>query len=145
MQPRTLWSALVVALLAALPLLLSGYQTSLATLTLIYALLAMSIDILAGYAGRTPLCHGAIFGVATYVVMYFVTTLGGSPWIGMLLGILVAVAVSMVFAALAVRTTGVYFLLLTLALGMVVWGICQRWTSVTGGENGLRGAVRPAW
>ena len=145
MQPRTLWSALVVALLAALPLLLSGYQTSLATLTLIYALLAMSIDILAGYAGRTPLCHGAIFGVATYVVMYFVTTLGGSPWIGMLLGILVAVAVSMVFAVLAVRTTGVYFLLLTLALGMVVWGICQRWTSVTGGENGLRGAVRPAW
>ncbi len=105
----------------------------------------MSIDILAGYAGRTPLCHGAIFGVATYVVMYFVTTLGGSPWIGMLLGILVAVAVSMVFAVLAVRTTGVYFLLLTLALGMVVWGICQRWTSVTGGENGLRGAVRPAW
>ena len=145
MQPRTLWSALVVALLAALPLLLSGYQTSLATLTLIYALLAMSIDILAGYAGRTPLCHGAIFGVATYVVMYFVTTVGGSPWIGMLLGILVAVAVSMVFAVLAVRTTGVYFLLLTLALGMVVWGICQRWTSVTGGENGLRGAVRPAW
>ena len=145
MQPRTLWSVLVIALLAALPLLLSGYQTSLATLTLIYALLAMSIDILAGYAGRTPLCHGAIFGVATYVVMYFVTTLGGSPWIGMLLGILVAVAVSMVFAVLAVRTTGVYFLLLTLALGMVVWGICQRWTSVTGGENGLRGAVRPAW
>ena len=145
MQPRTLWSALVIALLAALPLLLSGYQTSLATLTLIYALLAMSIDILAGYSGRTPLCHGAIVGVATYVVMYFVTTVGGSPWVGMLLGILVAVGVSLVFAVLAVRTTGVYFLLLTLALGMVVWGICQRWTSVTGGENGLRGAVRPAW
>jgi len=145
MQSRTLWTALVVALLAALPLLLTGYQTSLATLTLIYALLAMSIDILAGYAGRTPLCHGAIFGVATYVVMYFVTTAGGSPWVGMLLGILVAIGVSLVFAALAVRTTGVYFLLLTLALGMVVWGICQRWTSVTGGENGLRGAVRPAW
>ena len=145
MQPRTLWSVLVIALLAALPLLLSGYQTSLATLTLIYALLAMSIDILAGYSGRTPLCHGAIFGVATYVVMYFVTTVGGSPWVGMLLGILVAVGVSLVFAVLAVRTTGVYFLLLTLALGMVVWGICQRWTSVTGGENGLRGAVRPAW
>ena len=145
MQPRTLWSVLVIALLAALPLLLSGYQTSLATLTLIYALLAMSIDVLAGYSGRTPLCHGAIFGVATYVVMYFVTTVGGSPWVGMLLGILVAVGVSLVFAVLAVRTTGVYFLLLTLALGMVVWGICQRWTSVTGGENGLRGAVRPAW
>ena len=47
------------------------------------------------------------------------------------------------FAALAIRTSGVYFLLLTLALGMIVWGICLRWTSVTGGENGLRGTVRP--
>jgi branched-chain amino acid transport system permease protein len=43
-----------------------------------------------------------------------------------------------------VRTNGVYFLLLTLALGMIVWGVCQRWTSVTGGENGLRGNARPA-
>ena len=48
------------------------------------------------------------------------------------------------FALLAVRTSGVYFLLLTLALGMIVWGICLRWTQVTGGENGLRGDIRPA-
>ncbi|MCX7142829.1 MAG: branched-chain amino acid ABC transporter permease [Proteobacteria bacterium] len=142
---KSLWTAAVVALLAAVPALFPGYQTSLATLTLIYALLAMSVDILAGYAGRTPLCHGAIFGAATYVVMYYVTSAGGNPWIGVALGIATAVAVSLVFALLAVRTTGVYFLLLTLALGMVVWGVCQRWTSVTGGENGLRGNARPEW
>ena len=145
LAPKTLWTSLVVVLLVIVPLALSGYQTSLATLTLIYALLAMSIDILAGYAGRTPLCHGAIFGVATYVVMYYVTTAGGNPWIGMVLGIATAVCVSAAFALLAVRTSGVYFLLLTLALGMVIWGVCQRWTSVTGGENGLRGTVRPDW
>ncbi len=139
------WTTGVIALLVLLPIALSGYETSLATLILIYALLAMSIDIMAGYAGRTPLCHGAIFGVATYAVMYYVTTVGGSPWIGMLLGVGLAALVSLVFALLAVRTSGVYFLLLTLALGMVIWGVCQRWTSVTGGENGLRGAVRPDW
>ena len=132
-------------LLLVLPLFLSGYQLSLATLTLIYALLAMSIDILAGFAGRTPLCHGAIFGTATYVVMYTVTSVGGNLWLGVALGIAAAVVVSLIFALLAVRTTGVYFLLLTLALGMIVWGVCQRWTSVTGGENGLRGNVRPEW
>ena len=142
---KTTWTVIVIAALCALPAALTGYQTSLATLILIYALLAMSIDIMAGYAGRTPLCHGAIFGVATYVVMYYVTTAGGNPWLGMLYGIGMAAAVSLIFALLAVRTSGVYFLLLTLALGMVIWGVCQRWTSVTGGENGLRGTVRPDW
>jgi branched-chain amino acid transport system permease protein len=146
MNPRRLYiaTAAVVALLALVPALLPGYLTSLATLTLIYALLAMSVDLLAGYTGRTPLCHGAIFGSAAYVVMYFVTTVGGNPWLALPLGLLTAFAVAAVFAALAVRTSGVYFLLLTLALGMIVWGVCQRWTSVTGGENGLRGNARPA-
>ena len=50
--------------------------------------------------------------------------------------------VAVIFGLLAVRTSGVYFLLLTLALGMIVWGICLRWTQVTGGENGMRGDVR---
>jgi branched-chain amino acid transport system permease protein len=59
--------------------------------------------------------------------------------------VLAATAVAAVFALLAIRTSGVYFLLLTLALGMIVWGVCLRWTSVTGGENGIRGAVRPGW
>jgi branched-chain amino acid transport system permease protein len=145
LNARTCWIAALVALLLLVPVLFPGYRTSLATLTLIYALLAMSVDILAGFAGRTPLCHGAIFGAATYVVMYYVTAASGNPWAGVALGVLTALVVSLVFALLAVRTTGVYFLLLTLALGMVVWGVCQRWTSVTGGENGLRGNVRPGW
>jgi branched-chain amino acid transport system permease protein len=142
---KPLWTAIVVGLLILVPALMPGYHTSLATLTLIYALLAMSIDILAGFAGRTPLCHGAIFGSAAYVVMYYGTVVGGNPWLGVALGMATAIAVSLVFALLAVRTSGVYFLLLTLALGMIVWGVCQRWTSVTGGENGLRGNVRPDW
>ena len=144
-RSKSFWSVAIVGALACVPLVFTGYETTLATLTIIYALLAMSIDILAGYAGRTPLCHGAIFGVATYVVMYYVTSAEGNPWVGMLLGLAIALLVATVFALLAVRTSGVYFLLLTLALGMIIWGICQRWTSVTGGENGLRGNVRPDW
>jgi branched-chain amino acid transport system permease protein len=138
-----IWTGVGVVVLAAVPALAPPYLLSLATLILIYSLLAMSVDILAGYAGRTPLCHGAIFGAATYVAMYYVTTAGGNPWLALPLGIATALVVSLIFAVLAVRTNGVYFLLLTLALGMIVWGVCQRWTSVTGGENGLRGNARP--
>ena len=142
---RFAYSLAGLVALAAVPTLFPGYHTSLATEMLIFAVLAMSIDILAGYAGRTPLCHGAIFGVATYVVLYFVTVEQGNPWVAVGLGILAATLTAVVFALLAIRTSGVYFLLLTLALGMVVWGVCNRWTSVTGGENGLRGTVRPEW
>lgn len=133
----------IAAIFALLPLLLSTYQVSVATEILIFALLAMSIDVLAGYAGRTPLGHGAIFGASTYVVLYWTSVLGGSPWVALALGIAAATVLSAVFALLATRVSGVYFLLLTLALGMIVWGVCLRWTSVTGGENGIRGSGRP--
>lgn len=135
--------AIAVAIAALLPLVLSTYQVGLATEVLIFGILAMSIDILAGFAGRTSLGHGAIFGVSTYVVIYLVSQ-GSSPVFALGMGILASALVAAVFALLAVRTSGVYFLLLTLALGMIVWGICLRWTQVTGGENGLRGDIRPA-
>jgi branched-chain amino acid transport system permease protein len=135
----------IVAAAAALPLLLSNYQVGLATEVLIFGMLAMSIDILAGFAGRTSLGHGAIFGVSTYVVVYATAQAGMPPALAFALGVLAATAVAAVFALLAVRTSGVYFLLLTLALGMIVWGVCLRWTDVTGGENGMRADVRPLW
>lgn len=145
-MPRLGLAAVILGTLffAIAPLLVPTYQISILTEVLIYAVLAMSVDILAGYTGRTPLCLGAVFGVSTYVTVYWTSTMGGSPYMGMVLGILAATLVAAIFAILAIRTTGVYFLLLTLALGMIIWGICLRWTSVTGGENGLRGAVRPA-
>jgi branched-chain amino acid transport system permease protein len=136
---------IVLALAAALPLVLSNYQTGLATEMLIFGMLAMSIDILAGFAGRTSLGHGAIFGVSAYVVVYASAQAGLPPALAFVLGMIAATLVAAVFALLAVRTSGVYFLLLTLALGMIVWGICLRWTQVTGGENGMRGDVRPAF
>jgi branched-chain amino acid transport system permease protein len=138
-------ATIVVAGAAALPLLLSNYQVGLATEVLIFGILAMSIDILAGFAGRTSLGHGAIFGVSTYVVVYATAQAGLSPASAFALGVLTATLAAAIFGLLAVRSSGVYFLLLTLALGMIVWGICLRWTDVTGGENGMRGDVRPVW
>ncbi len=138
----------LLALLAAavMPLVLSSYHVDLATRILIFAVLAMSIDVLAGFVGRTSLCHGAIFGVATYVVIWAMAKAGLPAAPAFLSGVLAATLVAALFGLLAVRTSGVYFLLLTVALGMVVWGICLRWTGVTGGENGLRGQdMRPGF
>jgi branched-chain amino acid transport system permease protein len=139
---RALLVILAVALLGV-PLVLPSYPVSIATEVLIFAVLAMSIDLLAGFAGRVSLGHGALFGVSAYVVLYWTTALGHGIWSGLILGIVAATVLAGIFALLAIRTSGVYFLLLTLALGMIVWGVCLRWTDVTGGENGLRGAGRP--
>lgn len=134
--------ALAAAIVIAVPLALPTYYVSVATEILIFAVLAMAIDILAGFTGRTPLCHGAIFGTSTYVVIYTTTVLGFPLPIAFVAGVLAATALAALFGLLAVRTSGVYFLLLTIALGLIVWGICLRWTPVTGGENGIRGNLR---
>lgn len=134
--------ALAAAIVVAVPFALPTYWVWIATEILIFAVLAMAIDILAGFTGRTPLCHGAIFGTSTYVVIY-TTTVFGLPFpLAFVAGVLAATALAALFGVLAVRTSGVYFLLLTIALGLIVWGICLRWTGVTGGENGLRGNLR---
>jgi branched-chain amino acid transport system permease protein len=138
---RVFWLALLACATLA-PLLLPTYYVSVATQILIFAVLAMSVDVMAGFAGRTPLCHGAIFGTSTYVVIYCAANTGLPLPVAMLLGVLAATVLAAVFGLLAVRTSGVYFLLLTLALGLIVWGVCLRWTQVTGGENGLRGQLR---
>ena len=131
-----------ILIIALLPLALPTYYLSVATQILIFSVLAMSVDILAGFTGRTPLCHGAIFGTSPYVVLYTASVLGVPRPLAMLLGVGAATLLALVFAILAVRTSGVYFLLLTLALGLIVWGVCLRWTAVTGGENGVRGELR---
>src|SRR5882762_1978747 len=116
MTARRLAVIALLAALALLPLGLSTYPISVATQILIFGLLAMSIDVLAGFAGRTSLGHGAIFGTATYVVIWGVTHAGLPLLAAMLLGVLGATLLAAIFALLAIRTSGVYFLLLTLAL-----------------------------
>ncbi|GAB3479165.1 branched-chain amino acid ABC transporter permease [Polaromonas eurypsychrophila] len=140
--PMLLALALFLALISA-PFWLNAYPQTLLTEILIFGLFAASIDLLAGVAGRTSLGHGAIFGTAAYVVAWCQTSAGIDPWMAVVLGVMAATLLALVFGLLAVRTDGVYFLLLTLALGMVVWGVAYRWVSVTGAESGLRGIARP--
>lgn len=137
---------LIVALLAiaiAIPYLTTSFYVNLFTEVMIFGLLAMSIDILAGYTGLTSMGHAGIFGVSAYVVGYTLTKTTLPLEIALPLGIVASILAAALFAIIAIRTTGVYFLMVTLAEGMIVWGIAYRWASVTGAENGIRGVPRP--
>src|SRR5438874_3093072 len=132
------------ALLLAVPPFLPPYPLTLLTQILIFAIFAMSLDLLLGYTGLASLGHAAYFGIAAYVVAILATRNQASFWACLGAAILAATAVAAVFGFVAIRAVGVYFLMITLALGMVIWGLAFRWVSLTMGDNGISGIARPS-
>ncbi|MBW2065507.1 MAG: branched-chain amino acid ABC transporter permease [Deltaproteobacteria bacterium] len=129
--------------LVILPPFISSYWLTILTQMLIFAVLAMSLDILMGYSGLASFGHCAYFGTAAYVVA-ILTTRYQVGFLGSAGSALLATAVlGLIFGLLVAHTAGVYFLMITLALGMVIWGLAFRWVSMTGGDNGIAGIPRP--
>src|SRR5438477_12480959 len=120
-----------------------AYPLTLVTQALIFGILAMSLDVLLGYTGLPSLGQAAYFGVAAYAVALLAT----ERQVGLLgcaaAGIALAAVTAAVFGFVAIRARGTYFLMITLALGMVVWGLAFRWVSLTKGDNGIAGVPRP--
>jgi branched-chain amino acid transport system permease protein len=135
--------AATAAALVVVPPFLSSFLLTLLTQAVILAILAMSLDLLLGYLGLSSLGHAAYWGLGAYSVGILTTRHGQGFWVTLAVGILVAAGVAALFGLLALRATGVYFLMITLALGMVVWGLAQRWVSLTQGDNGIPGVPRP--
>ena len=155
---RIVYVLAVFALLGIVTPFLDLFLQSLVTEILVFGILAMSLDILLGYTGLASLGHAAYFGVASYasaIVMtksdwtwtYAMFTGADAYGLGIIylfaFGILVAIAFSAFFGFLAIRATGVYFLMITLSLAMVVWGLAYRWSAVTEGDNGIIIPARP--
>ena len=134
----------VGALLLTLPLLFATPVQSLAAKILIFAIFAMSLDILIGYLGLFPLGHAAFFGMAGYVVGILMVRYDiASFWVAAPLGILSATLLAALFGLVALRVAEAYFLLVTFALGELVASVAWKWVSMTGGSDGLAGIGRP--
>jgi branched-chain amino acid transport system permease protein len=129
--------------LAVLPPFYSSYWVTLFTQMLIFAILAMSLDVLLGYTGLSSFGHAAFFGAGAYAVAILSTRYKMGFLVCFLSGIALTAAISSIFGLLAAHATGVYFLIITLALGMTLWGLAFRWVSMTGGDNGISGIARP--
>ena len=136
----SLWIGLLAFVL--LPLFLPKYATILVTQCLIYAIVAMSLDILIGYTGLAALGHSAFFAIGAYGTAILATKFHSSLGGAVFFSIAAAAAASAILGLLALRAVGIYFLIITLSLAMVVWGVVNRWVSVTGGDNGISGIPR---
>jgi branched-chain amino acid transport system permease protein len=136
-------SVAILALLIALPDLLRAYYLALTTKMLIFALFAMSLDLLLGYVGLASLGHAAYFGIAAYTIALLVVRAGLNSGAALPAALCTATVTGALFAPLALRARGSYFLMITFALAQVVWSVAFGWRSLTNGDDGIPDVVRP--
>jgi branched-chain amino acid transport system permease protein len=133
----------VLLVLAGAPQLFSVFRLELFTEVLIFALAAASLDLLVGYAGLPSLGHAAFLGLGSYAAGLTAIHLTDSALVGLVVAMVAGATFGVVTGALAVRTRGIYFLMLTLAFGELLASLSVTWVGLTGGTNGLAGIPAP--
>jgi len=132
----------ILAVLAAamvLPFVLGNdFYINMASQVLIYALTACGLNLLIGFGGMTSLGHAAYLGISAYACAWLSTNAGWPALPAALAALAIGTASAAVFGVLALRAAGLGFMMITLALGMIVWGMAYRWVGLTGGDNGIR-------
>ena len=136
----------LLAILAMLvyPFLVADYPRALLAEIYIFAIFAMSLDLLLGFTGLMSLGHAAFFGLGAYAVAILGTLFGVNAWLSLAAGVAVAAAGAAVIGFFCVRTTGIPFLMLTLAFSQLVFSVALKWRDVTGGSDGMAIAEKPA-
>lgn len=107
----------------------------------ILAIFAMSLDLLVGYAGLVSLGHAAFYGIGAYATALFTALWGGSAWLAMPFSVVVAAAAALLVGAFAVRLAGVFFIMITLAIGQMTYAYFFK-SAAFGGDDGLAGIAR---
>ena len=145
MKRNSIPVAVVAACLAILPFaVMNDFYIGLASQILIYALFALSINLLVGFGGMVSLGHAVYLGITAYACALLVDRAGLDHFSAAFASIAIATLTAAGFGVLALRATGLSFLMITLALGQIVWGVAYRWVDLTGGDNGLGLSHRPA-
>jgi branched-chain amino acid transport system permease protein len=130
-------AALVV--LATLPFWAGGtFYINIGSQILLYAVFALGINILVGYAGLVTLGHAGLLGIAAYTAAGHIAAVTAA--------LALTLAAAALFATLALRGSGsgIGFVMITLAIGQIVWGVAYRWISITNGDNGISVSSRPS-
>jgi branched-chain amino acid transport system permease protein len=139
--------AAVLVVLAVIVPHSGSFVVLLTTRAMCFAILAMSVDLLLGFTGLSSMGQAAYFGVGAYLTAILAAKfhfgLGWDFWLVVLMGMAIGAALAALFGLFAIRASGVYFLMITLALGQCVWGLAYRWNSLTGGDNGINVTNRP--
>jgi branched-chain amino acid transport system permease protein len=136
-------AALPALLLVLLPFFAGEFYVNLSSQILIAAIFALSLNLLVGYGGMTSLGHASFLGVAAYISALATTRYGLGHGPAAIISIAGTTVTAALFGIIALRATGLGFLMMTLALSQVLWGLAYRMSDVTNGDNGIAGLTRP--
>ena len=138
-------SLAVLMVLIVLPFLIGDYPRALVSEIFIFAIFAMSLDLLLGFTGLMSLGHAAFFGLGAYAVAILGVQFGLNAWLGVAAGVVIAGAGAAMIGFFCVRTGGIPFLMLTLAFSQLVFSAALKWRDVTGGSDGMAIAEQPGF
>src|SRR5512136_3119758 len=130
-----------MAILLLLLPFLTPYH-SLATEMLIFAIFAVGYDIVFGYTGLLSFGHAMFFGVGAYAMALVLIRWMPSLFVAFLTGTILSLILAFVIGFLSIRRKGIYFVMITLAFCQMVYFVALKWSSLTGGDNGLHGVQR---
>ena len=136
---------LVLLALLVLPFLMTDYPRALLSEIYIFAIFAMSLDLLLGFTGLMSLGHAAFFGLGAYAVAVLGAQFGINAWLGLAAGVAIAGCGAALIGFFCVRTGGIPFLMLTLAFSQLVFSVALKWRDVTGGSDGIAIAEKPSF
>lgn len=138
-----IWGWIGLLIMFLLPLGLPRFYIYLASIILLYGLLATSLNLVLGYGGIFQFHHAVFYGAGAYGAALVITRSGLSPWLAFIIGPLVAALLSLIMGLICIRLSKLYFGMLQISLGSLVWAIVYRWYSFTGGDDGIHGVPVP--
>jgi len=137
------WLALLIIAAVVTPFIISEFYLTILGEALIMSLLALSFNLLFGYMGQLSFGQAAFYGLSGYTVAMLMTKVHINFWLSLLAGIVMASILGLVIGFFCVRLRGIYFSILTLAFGQLLFFVIYKWHDFTGGDDGIQGVFPP--
>ncbi|MBN2033966.1 MAG: branched-chain amino acid ABC transporter permease [Deltaproteobacteria bacterium] len=146
MNPNVLWPwTLILVLLIFLPFIIPRFYTYILAVIFVTALLAMSLNMVVGHGGLFQFHHAVFYGVGAYAFALMLMKTAMPMWVCFTVSPFIAAAAGFLIGWFCVRLANLYFAMLQISLGSLIWAIAFRWYDLTHGDDGLHGVPIPDW
>jgi len=139
------WLILCLLLLVIAPLFFTEFYLSILCEALVMTMLTLSFNLLFGFMGQLSFGQAAFYGLGGYTVAMLMTKVQFNFWLSLAAGVVMAGLIGLIVGFFCVRLRGIYFAILTLAFGQLIFFVIFKWHNFTGGDDGIQGVFPPVY